>query len=34
MVEDDCRGVEVMLCGVESDGSNIGLSGSCHVAWV
>jgi hypothetical protein len=34
MVEDDCRGVEVMLCGVESDGGNIDLGGGRHVAWV
>jgi hypothetical protein len=34
MLEDDCRGVEVMLCGVELGGGNIGLGGGCHVAWV
>lgn len=33
---DDCRGVEVMLCGVDvdaSDISNIDLGGGCQVAW-
>ena len=36
MVADDCRGVEVMLCGVDvnaSDMSNINLGGGCQVAW-
>jgi len=35
MLADDCRGVEVMLCGVSvsaSNASNIGLGG-CQVAW-
>lgn len=34
---DDCRGVEVMLCGVDvkaSDISNIDLGGGCQVAWI
>lgn len=33
MVADDCRGVEVMMCGVDAGGSDIGLGGGCHVAW-
>ena len=36
MVAEDCRGVEVMLCGVDvnaSDMSNINLGGGCQVAW-
>ena len=37
MVADDCRGVEVILCGVDVSASNIGNIGSdggCQVAWV
>ena len=36
MVADDCRGVEVMVCGVNveaSDISSIELGGGCQVAW-
>lgn len=36
MVADDCRGVEVMLCGVDvkaGDNSNTDLGGGCQVAW-
>jgi len=36
MVADDCRGVEVMLCGVAVSGSDVGdidLGGGCQVAW-
>jgi len=32
MVADDCRGVEVMLCGVNVGASDIGLGGGCQVA--
>ena len=35
MVAEDCRGVEVMLCGVDvnaSDISNVDLGGGCQVA--
>ena len=37
MVAEDCRGVEVMLCGVDVSANNIGNIGSdggCQVAWV
>jgi hypothetical protein len=35
-VADDCRGVEVMVCGVDVSASNtsdIDLGGGCQVAW-
>ena len=32
MVADGCRGVEVMLCGVDVS-TNIGSDGGCQVAW-
>ena len=37
MVAEDCRGVEVILCGVNVSANKIGniaLDGDCQVAWV